>query len=128
MKTPYSAVVVTAVAAHFAYLVFLPSGGFLALRWRRSLWLHIPTVCWGAAVVTLDVDCPLTSLEEWARARAGMDALPKSGFTGRYIDGVLYPANQTATAQKMAFGAAAVSWLAVAIQRRQAGYAGCRPI
>ena len=122
MKKAYFAVVVGTATAHLAYLVYLPSGGFLALRWRRTLWLHLPTVCWGVGVVALKFPCPLTSLEAWARARAGMDPLPETGFIGRYVAGVLYPADRTGCAQTFAFLAAAVSWIALAIQRAQAGY------
>jgi hypothetical protein len=115
-------VVVGTAAAHLAYLLYLPSGGFLALRWRRTFWLHLPTVCWGVGVVALEFPCPLTWLEAWARARAGMDPLPETGFIGRYVAGVLYPAHRTGWAQAFAFVAAAVSWTALAIQHRKAGY------
>jgi uncharacterized protein DUF2784 len=117
MKKAYFAVVVAAVGTHFAYLIYLPSGGFLAMRWLRTIWLHLPNVCWGFGVAALRFPCPLTSLEEWARARAGMDPLPTTGFIGRYVAGVLCPANRTGTAQTLAFVAAAVSWIALAIQR-----------
>jgi hypothetical protein len=122
MRKAYFTVVVATVAAHLAYLIYLPSGGFLALRWRRALWLHVPVVCWGVAVVTLQSRCPLTSLEAWARQRAGMDALPESGFIGRYVADVVLPTDRVGTAQKLAFSAAASSWVALAIQRRKAGY------
>lgn len=118
MRKPYFAVVVSAVATHIAYLVYLPSGGFLALRWRRTFWLHVLTVCWGVAVVTLQFPCPLTTLEEWARARAGMEPLPRTGFIGRYVAGVVCPANRIGAAQSLAFFVAAVSWIVLAIQRR----------
>ena len=119
MKRRYFAVVVATVATHFAYLVYLPSGGFLALRWRRTFWLHLPTVCWGVGVVTLNLSCPLTSLESWARTRAGMNPLPENGFVGRYVAGTLCPANRTGCAQTLAFLAAAVSWIALLIQGRR---------
>lgn len=119
MKRRYFAVVAATVAAHFAYLAYLPSGGFLALRWRRSFWLHLPAVCWGVAVVTLDLRCPLTSLEEWARARAGMGGLPEQGFIGRYVDGTVVPADRIATAQALAFAAAGLSWIVLIIQGRR---------
>jgi hypothetical protein len=122
MKKPYFVVVVGTAAAHLAYLLYLPSGGFLALRWRRTFWLHLPTVCWGVGVVALEFPCPLTWLEAWARDRAGMDPLPETGFIGRYVAGVLYPAHRTGWAQAFAFVAAAVSWTALAIQHRKAGY------
>lgn len=110
------AVVTATVAAHLAYLLYLPSGGFLALRWRRTLWLHVPTVCWGIAVVRLQLPCPLTTLEEWARVRAGMEPLPATGFIGRYVADVVFPSNRTGTAQTLAFVAAALSWLALAVR------------
>lgn len=119
MKRRYFAVVVATAAAHFAYLAYLPSGGFLALRWRRTFWLHLPTVCWGAAVVTLHLRCPLTSLEDWARARAGMGALPENGFIGRYVEGGVLPVDRTGAAQALAFTAAALSWIALLIQHRR---------
>jgi len=115
-----SATVVFTVAAHFAYLAYLPSGGFLALRWPRSIALHVATVLWGVGVVVFGLPCPLTELEQWARGRAGMDPLPTSGFIDRYVAGVFYPAGRTGAAQVLAFAAAAVSWLAFASKRPRA--------
>ncbi|TVS85576.1 DUF2784 domain-containing protein [Mycobacterium helveticum] len=114
MKNAYAAVVAATVGAHLGYLIYLPSGGFLALRWPRTRWLHLVTVCWGVGVAALGWSCPLTSLERWARARAGMDPLPETGFIDRYVDGVCYPVGRTRTAQALAFAAAAASWVVVA--------------
>ena len=111
----YAAVVAAAVVAHFGYLAYLPSGGFMALRWPRSLWLHVPVVAWGVAVVTWGLPCPLTEVENWARARAGLAALPAGGFIGRYVAGVLYPAGATRRAQMLAFCAAVISWAVLAV-------------
>jgi hypothetical protein len=112
-RMPLAAVVLT-VGAHFGYLLYLPSGGFLALRWPRTIWLHVPTVLWGVGVVVFGLPCPLTEIERRARARAGMDPLPASGFIDRYVDGVCYPTNRTGAAQTLAFTSAAVSWVAFA--------------
>ncbi|HTX96225.1 MAG TPA: DUF2784 domain-containing protein [Mycobacterium sp.] len=110
MKHVYFAAVAATVAAHFGYLVYLPVGGFLALRWPRTMVLHVPMVTWGVAVVALELPCPLTSLESWARRRADMAPLPSTGFIDRYVAGVLYPAGRTGAAQALAFIAAATSW------------------
>ena len=107
------------VAAHLGFLIYLPSGGFLALRWRRSRWLHAAAVGWGLAVVYLDVPCPLTVLEDKVRAKAGMAALPTGGFVGHYVEGLAYPAGATGRAQQTAFAAAAISWLTLAISARR---------
>jgi hypothetical protein len=112
MRKAYFAVVAFSVCAHFAYLAYIPSGGFLALRWRRTIWLHVASVCWGVLVVLLPVPCPLTALEGWARGRAAMAPLPDTGFVDRYVAGVLYPSGRTGIAQAVAFGVAATSWLA----------------
>jgi Protein of Unknown function (DUF2784) len=121
-RMPFAAVVLT-VGAHFAYLLYLPSGGFLALRWPRTIVLHVPTVLWGVGVVVFGLPCPLTELERRARARAGMDPLPTSGFIDQYAAGVFYPANKTGAAQALAFSAAAVSWVAFASKhKRQFSY------
>ncbi|BBY65216.1 DUF2784 domain-containing protein [Mycolicibacterium helvum] len=119
MKKVHFATVAATVVAHFAYLIYLPSGGFLALRWRWTFWVHLPTVGWGICVATLDVPCPLTAIEQRERSLAGMHPLPQSGFVGRYVAGVLFPANRTGVAQKLAFLAALVSWIALAIQSRR---------
>ncbi|HKI41725.1 MAG: DUF2784 domain-containing protein [Mycobacterium sp.] len=121
MKKLYSATVVAAVVTHFAYLLYLPVGGFLALRWPRTMVLHVPTVAWGVAVVKSELPCPLTSLESWARHRAEMEPLPTTGFIDRYVAGVLYPTGRTGPAQALAFVAAAVSWGALARRRLAPG-------
>ncbi len=117
MKKLHSATVVATVVAHFAYLLYLPVGGFLALRWPRTMLLHVPTVAWGVAVVKLELPCPLTSLESWARHRAEMESLPTTGFIDRYVAGVFYPTGRTGSAQALAFVAAAVSWGVLARRR-----------
>lgn len=106
------------VAAHFAFLVYLPSGGFLALRWRRSIWLHLAAVSWGLASVAVGLWCPLTALEKWARAGAGMAPLSSSGFIDHYITGVVYPAAATGFVQAVVLAAVLVSWLGYALTAR----------
>ena len=115
MANVYMILVVAAVAAHFAFLIYLPSGGFLALRWPRTIWLHVPTVVWGMGSVALHWPCPLTSLEQWARERAGMGGLPSAGFIDHYINGVMYPQGATGIAQFLAFAAVVVSWIVFAV-------------
>jgi hypothetical protein len=40
----YHLVVVVVVVVHFAFLGDLIVGGSMALRWRRKIWLQVPTV------------------------------------------------------------------------------------
>ena len=110
----YVALAWLAAAAHFAYLIYLPSGGFLALRWRRSIWLHIAAVAWGIGAAVLNFWCPLTAFERWARAKAGMAALDPGGFIDHYLTGHLWSSGDTGYAQAVVFTVVAVSWMAYA--------------
>jgi hypothetical protein len=110
MRRRYVAAVALTVGVHLAYLAYVPAGGFLALRWPRTIVLHRAAVAWGAAVIALKLPCPLTSLESWARRRADMDPLPSTGFVDRYVAGLFVPSGRVGVAQTFAFVLAAVSW------------------
>lgn len=107
----YQIVATATMLAHFAFLVYLPVGGFLALRWRRSIWLHIPAVGWGIAINAARLDCPLTWLERWARTRGGLAPLPPEGFVAHYVTGVLYPASWLTAVETAVFTLVGVSWV-----------------
>lgn len=110
MGLPFPALVWLVVAAHFAFLIYLPLGGFLALRWRRTIWLHLVAVLWGIVTVTMQIDCPLTTVERWARSRAGLAPLSSAGFIDHYVTGVFYPSGGIGYAKALVFIAVAVSW------------------
>jgi hypothetical protein len=42
----YETLVGLTVALHFAFIGYALIGGFLALRWRRTMWLHVPAAVW----------------------------------------------------------------------------------
>jgi hypothetical protein len=106
----YHLVVALALVAHFAFLCYLIVGCFAALRWRRTIGLHVPAVLWGIAITTAHLDCPLTWLERWSRAKAGMSPLPPDGFIAHYIIGVLYPASWAGLVPVAVFALVALSW------------------
>lgn len=120
MRPLFAVLVWLVAAAHFAFLVYLPSGGFLALRWRRSIWLHLAAVLWALASVAVGLWCPLTALEQWARGGAGMAPLSSAGFIDHYITGVVYPAAATGLVQAAVLAAVLVSWLGYALTARHA--------
>jgi hypothetical protein len=79
------------VVVHFAALLYIGFGGFLAWRWPKSIFVHIFFVIWGVSInVVPGLACPLTSLEDWFRARQGLGPLP-GGFNEYYIYGDLIP-------------------------------------
>jgi hypothetical protein len=117
----YEAIVGLVTAAHFAFLAYLLTGGFVALRWPRTIWLHALAVLWGIGSATAHWDCPLTWLERWGRAKAGMGPLRSDGFIAHYITGVLYPADWVGAVQLGLFATVAASWTLVGWQSRRPG-------
>ncbi|SEB26093.1 MULTISPECIES: DUF2784 domain-containing protein [unclassified Mycobacterium] len=108
---PYSAIAAAAVAAHFAFLGYLIGGGFLAWRWPVTVWVHAFIVGWTAIILTGVVECPLTTVERWARDRAGMSPLPRAGFIDHHVAGVLYPRGWGAVAEIVVIAAILASWI-----------------
>jgi hypothetical protein len=109
MRLLFTALVWLVVAAHFVFLIYLPVGGLLALRWRGTIWLHAAAVAWAAASVLVHVPCPLTGIERLAREHAGMAPLGSAGFIDHYISGV-----GDHEAQAAALIVVAVSWVGYA--------------
>lgn len=117
-----TALVWLVAAAHFAFLIYLPVGGFLALRWRRTIWLHVAAVAWAAGSVLLHVSCPLTGIERLAREHAGMAALGPAGFIDHYFSDA-----GAHVAQAAALAVVVVSWIGYAMTghlRRSQGSVG----
>ena len=102
----FTALVWLVVAAHFVFLIYLPVGGLLALRWRGTIWLHAGAVAWAATSVLVHVPCPLTGIERLAREHAGMAPLGSGGFIDHYISDV-----GDYEAQAAALIVVAVSWI-----------------
>lgn len=82
------------VLLHFAFILFVVLGGFLALKWRRLAWLHVPAAIWGALIEFTGGICPLTPLENLLRQAAGSQTY-SSGFIEHYILPLIYPAGLT---------------------------------
>ena len=107
-------VVAVVAAVQFAFIGYIVIGGFLAVRWPRTSWLHIPAVVWVVGFA-LNLRCPLTELERWARDRAGMGPLSPEGFIEHYITGPWYPAGAAGIGQVLVFSTVCVSWAALAV-------------
>ncbi len=106
------------MAVHFAYLVYVALGGFLAWLWPRAIWPHLAAALWGFATVVFGLICPLTYVEDWARERAGQQGLPPSGFIDHYIEGVIYPQRYAGLIQAVVIVAVVLSWLGAYARRR----------
>lgn len=115
----YRALAEATMVVHFAYLAYLVAGGFLAWRWPRTFWLHLAAAGWGLAAVIVDLNCPLTYLEDRSRERAGQPGLPPGGFIDHYLVGVLYPERSAALIQWLVVAAVAVAWLGALLHWRR---------
>jgi hypothetical protein len=115
----YGAVRDAAMLVHFAFLVFVAVGGFLAWRWHRLIWAHLAVAAWAFLIVTVGQPCPLTGIEDWARERAGQERLRGTGFIDNYLEGVVYPARYTGLLQTLIALAVAVSWAGYLARRRR---------
>jgi len=72
------------VLLHLAFIATVVAGGLLVARWPRLAWVQLPTFLWGAAINLAGWPCPLTTLENALRERAGV--APYSGsFVGHYL-------------------------------------------
>lgn len=100
------------VALHTLFVLFVVAGGFLALRWRRLAWLHVPAALWGAVIEFMGWICPLTPVENALRRLAG-EAGYQGGFVEHYLMPMLYPAHYT-LALRLALGVLVVALNAIA--------------
>ena len=86
------------VIVHFTFIAFVMIGGFLAWRWRRLVWAHLPAALWGALVELTGWICPLTPWEVALRTQAGQAGYA-GGFIEHYLIPIIYPAGLTRTIQ-----------------------------
>jgi len=100
------------VAVHFLFVAFVVTGGFLAWRWRRVAWVHVPVAVWGALIELAGWICPLTPLENQLRRAAG-DAGYPGGFVEHYLIPIVYPGGLT-RGHQLLLGAAVIVVNAVA--------------
>lgn len=100
-----------AVGLHYSFLAFLVTGGFLSLRRRRLLGLHVGAALWSTAILAIGQPCPLTALEDWARGSSS------GGFIDRHVTGVLYPAAWETAVQLVVAVVVLTSWALLVRQR-----------
>ena len=105
--------------AHAGFVAFALLGGWLALRWPRLVWLHLPALAWGAAVELFGWPCPLTALEDSLRGSESGD------FVGRSLLAALYPEGLT-RAHQLALAAGLLLVNAIAYGVRAGSFARTR--
>ena len=82
------------VVVHLLFISFVVGGVFLAWRWPRVVWVHVPAAIYGALVEFVGFICPLTLLENDLRRHAG-ELGYHGGFIDHYLVKVIYPPGLT---------------------------------
>jgi len=78
-------------------------GGLLAWRWRWVVVVHLPAAAWGAFIELSGRLCPLTTLENHFRRRAGQAGYGE-GFIEHYLLPIVYPEGLTRGTQLVLAG------------------------
>ncbi len=86
------------LVTHLAFIVLVVAGGLLVFRYPWFAWVHIPAASWGTFVELTGRICPLTTLENFLRTRAGEEGYVVS-FVEQYIFPVIYPSGLTRNMQ-----------------------------
>ncbi|MFI5888740.1 DUF2784 domain-containing protein [Actinoplanes sp. NPDC051513] len=114
----FEAVAQVAVGLHFAFLALGLLGGFAA--WRRPwlIWFQVAAATWLLLVVAANLPCPLTWVEDRARAHAGLPA-HEGGFLANHVAGLFYPVGHERAAQIVAALVVLSSWAGFVSARRR---------
>jgi len=86
----YSGLAVCVLFLHMLFILWVVFGALLTLSRPILRWLHIVSLLWGILTELLPWPCPLTVLENWLEAKAGVQPY-QGGFLLHYLDKVVYP-------------------------------------
>jgi hypothetical protein len=86
----YSAMATGVLLLHALFILWAVLGALLTRSRPLLRWLHIASLVWGILTEVLPWPCPLTLLENWLEARAGIEPY-QGGFLLHYLDKLVYP-------------------------------------
>ena len=86
----YSVLAVSVLFLHALFILWVIFGALLTRSRPILRWLHIASLVWGILTELLPWPCPLTMLENWLEAKAGVQPY-QGGFLLHYLDKLVYP-------------------------------------
>ena len=86
----YSALAIFVLFLHALFILWIVFGALLTRSRPILRWLHLASLIWGILTELLPWPCPLTLLENWLEAKAGVEPY-QSGFLLHYLDKLVYP-------------------------------------
>ena len=75
---------------HLLFIMFVIGGGFLVIRKRYVLFIHLPAALWGTLIEFYGWICPLTPWENKLRHMGGQSSYTDS-FIEHYLLPLIYP-------------------------------------
>lgn len=85
-----SALAICVLFLHALFILWVVFGALLTRSRPILRWLHIVSLVWGILTELLPWPCPLTLLENWLEAKAGVEPY-QGGFLLHYLDRLVYP-------------------------------------
>lgn len=85
----YTALASFVLLVHALFILWVIFGALLTRSRPILRWLHIASLVWGVLTELL-WPCPLTLLENWLEAKAGVEPY-QGGFLLHYLDKLVYP-------------------------------------
>jgi hypothetical protein len=86
----YSALAVGVLLLHALFIVWVIFGALVTRNRPVLRWLHIASLIWGILTELTAWPCPLTLIENWLEAKAGVEPY-QGGFLVHYLDRLVYP-------------------------------------
>lgn len=86
----YVALAVAVLIVHTLFIVWVVFGALITRNRPILRWLHIACLLWGILTELMLLPCPLTLLENWLEAKAGVEPY-QGGFLLHYLDRLVYP-------------------------------------
>src|SRR5258708_18786890 len=86
----YSGLAVFVLFLHALFIVWVVFGAFVTRSRPALRWLHVASLVWGILTELLPWSCPLTVLENWLEAKAGVQSY-QGGFLLHYLAKLVYP-------------------------------------
>jgi hypothetical protein len=86
----YSSLATFVLFLHALFILWVVFGALLTRSRPTLRWLHVGSLVWGILTELLPWPCPLTVLENWLEAKAGVQPY-QGGFLLHYLDKFVYP-------------------------------------
>ena len=86
----YSALAAFVLFLHALFIMWVVFGARLTRSRPILCYLHIASLVWGILTELFPWPCPLTVLENWLEAKAGIQPY-QAGFLLHYLDKLVYP-------------------------------------